>query len=363
MMLVGRSRHQSSRQQLRRQLQLPPSLLLPQTLLRPKRRLRGSVHSLLPARHNLRRLSRSQAAVQSSRRSPYPRFTHNCNCPMGRLCRVVYSPTELPHSPHTQLRTPEHLCVVSLLCSSLAISSSFLTTTDIANPTCQSHTPHPQQHAPLAHPFHVPPGSQACNANKRELREGYASAKACAERVNASRDAAVRAKAAIERLRLSHVLAGVASGAAGNADAAAVAAAADAEAEAPLKSALDAHKCAYRSAFTELSEIKTRVEHIQALTEAGIACIRRDGEAWFARELALESKEVVDVFHAPLPQPEPLLPTLQQTRAAAYMPQPSMAGRTALGAAEDDIRAFYKAREELSRRRAAATAAAAATVT
>ena len=226
-----------------------------------------------------------------------------------------------------------------------------------------------QRTLPGAPPPHA--HTQALDDEKRVLRERFLAAKAAAEGVSAARDATAHLKAAIENHRVQRsVGAMLRAGEIIELDADDNAAGAD-DAERILEGQLAEARGAYAASFSALRGLKADIEGRQAALESGRLQLQATFEAWYAeaaaavmgREWRGDGRRQTgdeDVVGTPAsidggavqlaPPPLPLVPV------AMPLPLPLPLPRTGVAEVDDDIAAFYAARDTLRRRQQAAAA-------
>lgn len=211
----------------------------------------------------------------------------------------------------------------------------------------------------------------AIDDNKEILRRKYAEAKSMGGRVNEARSIINRLKGKIEQLRQERAALGEFEGKNG---------AEMSDEEAKLKFQIDEQKSIYKEGFNMLRGVKNEVERIQKQLEKQRLKMQKDFETWFdvvQRESENSSKPpvVVEAWHAP-PEKKPFPPSnpdqvLCKENQRKYMArqqdqwmeqrEKSVLKRgdegekegllTGNKEADDDIAAFFRAKEELVQRR------------
>jgi len=179
------------------------------------------------------------------------------------------------------------------------------------------------------------PSTKAINENKRLLKEKYALAKQTGETVNSSRSEINRLKSAIERLRAQNAMHQLVHGE-------------DFDRriqdstpeETQLTSEMESQKGTYSEQFQRLKELKKEIEHIQSLLRKNRDVLQRDFEQWF---------ELVQMRHDERDEDEEKKNHRIPEKDAA--PKPANVKLTRNQEADEDIRAFYQAREQLLKRR------------
>lgn len=180
----------------------------------------------------------------------------------------------------------------------------------------------------------------ALEENKALLKGKYSDAKRLGEQVNQSRHAIAYLKKTIEQLRRERAIDGIH----------------DSQLDVPSaeeeekKEAIEKEKLVYKDSFDKLRALKTEIETIQRMLEVGRARLQADFDRWYDEAL----KQVAG--------DPPAKATTRQTRSAWPTPVRSVAPHDAPAAAQpkrvvpvtghqdtdDDIRAFYRAKEELA---------------
>lgn len=180
--------------------------------------------------------------------------------------------------------------------------------------------------------------NEAIEAQKQTLREKYSMAKATGEAVNAARAKIQSIKARIEQRRVELDMQ---NGGEEVEDVDPV--------EQQLRGDLEEEKRKYKTNFEALKQLKAEIEHIQHLMEGARVRLQHDFEQWFAakagqvkHEIALEKRSQQSSSTS--------APQQQATAASIHtveLGQPQGFVSTGDKAADADIAAFYKAREEL----------------
>ena len=200
--------------------------------------------------------------------------------------------------------------------------------------------------------------------NKHVLKEKYALAKAMGERVNAARGRieyhkksieAIRRERAMEREGLVGDDGAAARGDDGGDDAAERE---ESDEEREHKAAIEAEKATYKESFAALRELKKEIEHIQRLLEKGRAKLQADFDQWYDAVLRLGQARRPRAARGRRRRPPRRARARPGARAEAKHGAGDGAGGDAKRAglltgnkdADDDIRAFFKAKDELLRR-------------
>ena len=109
--------------------------------------------------------------------------------------------------------------------------------------------------------------------NKRVLKEKYTEAKACGEKVNATRKAIAYLKQSIEAIRRERAIEGVV-----NEDDLQKA---DPEEQRKID-AIAQEKEVYKQNFESLRRLKTEIEHVQRMLESGRKKLQKEYDEWYA---------------------------------------------------------------------------------
>lgn len=200
------------------------------------------------------------------------------------------------------------------------------------------------------------PRTSAIEDNMALLRATYDKAKGAAERVAAAKGETTSIKGVIEKMRIARAIDAVATGAATDREAAVARLEPD-EAERGLLARLEGEKAGYRSAFTELRELKAEIERIQQTLEQGRLKMQADFESWYAActsqlaKAAASGAGVGGATQAPglprlLSQGEPLLHPSPAPHVDRSLNSSTVS--TGSAATDADIAAFYRAKEELA---------------
>ena len=162
--------------------------------------------------------------------------------------------------------------------------------------------------------------------NKRVLKEKYTEAKACGEKVNATRKAIAYLKQSIEAIRRERAIEGVV-----NEDDLQKA---DPEEQRKID-AIAQEKDVYKTNFESLRRLKTEIEHVQRMLESGRKKLQKEYDEWYAHVLRRgHNKPQAQAWATPPASP------------AASQSQPKEEEEN------DDVRAFYAAKAELEALRA-----------
>ena len=157
--------------------------------------------------------------------------------------------------------------------------------------------------------------------NKRVLKEKYCEAKACGEKVNATRKAIAYLKQSIEAIRRERAIEGVV-----NEDDLQKA---DPEEQRKID-AIAQEKEVYKQNFESLRRLKTEIEHVQRMLESGRKKLQKEYDEWYAHVLRRGHNK----------QPQNAWATPPASPAAPKEEE------------NDDVRAFYAAKAELEALRA-----------
>mmetsp|Transcript_7414 Transcript_7414/g.19382 ORF Transcript_7414/g.19382 Transcript_7414/m.19382 type:complete len:741 (-) Transcript_7414:23-2245(-) len=159
--------------------------------------------------------------------------------------------------------------------------------------------------------------------NKRVLKEKYTEAKACGEKVNATRKAIAYLKQSIEAIRRERAIEGVV-----NEDDLQKA---DPEEQRKID-AIAQEKDVYKTNFESLRRLKTEIEHVQRMLESGRKKLQKEYDEWYAHVLRRgHNKQPTNAWATPPASP-----------AAAPKEEDD----------NEDVRAFYAAKAELEALRA-----------
>lgn len=148
--------------------------------------------------------------------------------------------------------------------------------------------------------------------------------------------------------------------------------------EQQLRKSIDKEKHVYKENFTKLRELKSAIEHIQKLLEKSRVKMQTDFDAWYKHcvdfvdrygsgagrgqakaddSVSSERTHVSAYGRGDRGQENESMNTTmasQRSPAAQPKPAPAQAQLTGNKEADDDIAAFFKAKEELLRRNAQA---------
>lgn len=202
------------------------------------------------------------------------------------------------------------------------------------------------------------PSTGATEDNKAILREKYTEAKTLGEAVNKARGKINYLKNTIEQLRREKAIEGLLEKEEKEGSEVPV----DPEEEA-LKAQIDEEKQVYKDSFTALKSLKAEIEHIQMLLQKTSKKMQADFDTWYAVALETEETETKES----LPQPKRAWGTpdtssrqrgaVPDVRVSEEKPEPSTFTNgvkfpplTGNKEADEDIIAFYKAKEELLKR-------------
>lgn len=171
--------------------------------------------------------------------------------------------------------------------------------------------------------------------NKALLKEKYSTARALGQRVDQSRQRISYLKQTIEQLRRERAIEGIhdsqVEGAPPSAE------------EEKSKQAIETEKTQYKEAFEQLRGMKTEIETIQRMLEVGRARLQSDFDSWYDQVLKQQRTQMrtVDGGRTAWSTPK---------TAASESAQPKQDSLPLTGnkQTDDDIRAFYRAKEELA---------------
>ncbi|KAJ1461060.1 P-loop containing nucleoside triphosphate hydrolase protein [Pelagophyceae sp. CCMP2097] len=190
--------------------------------------------------------------------------------------------------------------------------------------------------------------NHAMEANKVLLKERFLAAKALGAQVNSSRNAISYLKKTIEQLRRERAVDDVVAS-----PGSPVAAPPPPADEEKHRLAIEVEKDAYKASFDKLRGLKSEIEGIQKMLEAGRTRLQADFGAWYDQVLRTPPQPAADGDDARRAWATP--PGFDASHA-----EPKAPGARARGAgdrgtpttgnadADDDVRAFYKAKEELA---------------
>ena len=168
--------------------------------------------------------------------------------------------------------------------------------------------------------------AHALEDNKRVLKEKYTEAKACGEKVNATRKAIAYLKQSIEAIRRERAIEGVV-----NEDDLQKA---DPEEQRKID-AIAQEKDVYKTNFESLRRLKTEIEHVQRMLKSGRKKLQKEYDEWYAHVLRRgHNKPQAKAWATPPASP------------AASQSQPKEEDDN------EDVRAFYAAKAELEALRA-----------
>ena len=181
--------------------------------------------------------------------------------------------------------------------------------------------------------------NETIEANKVQLKDNYERAKKLGEQVNASRTRINSVKTQLEVCRQKRAVAELTGGAGG----------APGAEEESLKAQLEEEKRQYKDGFAQLRELKSEIEHLQHLLEQSRRRLQQDFEKWYAAgpqpvgEVGQAAADVKTAWPSPARGANP-----------ARSPQPRGAPPlTGNNEVDQEIMAFYKARESLVQNRMA----------
>ena len=164
--------------------------------------------------------------------------------------------------------------------------------------------------------------------NKRVLKEKYTEAKACGEKVNATRKAIAYLKQSIEAIRRERAIEGVV-----NEDDLQKA---DPEEQRKID-AIAQEKDVYKTNFESLRRLKTEIEHVQRMLESGRKKLQKEYDEWYAHVLRRgHNKQPTNAWATP-----PASPAASQSQPKEEEEEEN-----------EDVRAFYAAKAELEALRA-----------
>ena len=205
------------------------------------------------------------------------------------------------------------------------------------------------------------------NENKKQLKDLYLQAKSLGETVNHSRKAINGIKGQIEKCRLAAGVSNLVDGSAANSTMS--------PEEAAHRQQLDAAKGQYKQSVVGLKSLKKEIEHLQHLLEKAKVKMHRDFAAWCEgaghghgqQAQAYEDTASRKAWGTPPLSPIPSglqgtapyagedqgMPPSQLRRGSATSSASSGGhpqSQAGLGGAEDDIAAFFKARDAMKNR-------------
>lgn len=181
--------------------------------------------------------------------------------------------------------------------------------------------------------------NEVIESQKQILREKFGMAKATGEAVNAARARINSIKARIEQRRVELDMQH------GGAEELPE----DPE-ELALRGELDQEKKKYKTNFDALKHLKAEIEHIQHLMEGARVRLQHDFESWFDSKAGQVKYEMAQEKKAAARHAQQGAPAEMQ--AVALPTQQIGMASTGDSAADADIAAFYKAREELMKSQA-----------
>ena len=222
-----------------------------------------------------------------------------------------------------------------------------------------NQTPTPNPAAPTLRRY---PGSKAIDENKVILKRKYTLAKSTGELVNKARGSINYLKTTIEGLRRERAMERMVEGGdgeeggEGKVD----------EEEEGMRAEIEKEKRVYKEQFGILRGLKSEIEHIQRMLEKGRTKMQQDFDVWYKNSEEFHSRYGGRVVQAPSGRgqenlaPAPAEPKAQQAWVGGAGAGAGAGGESA-GVEEgkytgnketdDDIRAFFKAKEELIKRR------------
>ena len=191
--------------------------------------------------------------------------------------------------------------------------------------------------------------------NKTILRDKYNEAKLMGERANQSRSTINYLKNSIESIRRERAIQGALSSDIGAADEK------DMEEEETYRRAIEQEKHVYKESFDKLRTLKPEIEHIKMLLEKGRATLQQHFDQWFnslysRRGVIIssavdESKSVIKNRTMEVGNSD--AETLQSPAESKKLTlRSSFSSKAETDEVNEDILAFYQAKEELMRRRA-----------
>lgn len=179
--------------------------------------------------------------------------------------------------------------------------------------------------------------SRSIEENKLVLREKMMDAQMHGERANKSRETINYLKSSIESIRRERALQGLSNFEGKSNDD-------ESPEEATYRRAIEQEKAVYKESFEKLRVLKPEIEHIRKLLEKGRATLQSQFDVWIN---AVSTRP--DFGHSQTKSSEQFHPDRQSRRK-----QQSAAPKIAEEIADDtneDIMAFYKAKEDLLKRR------------
>ena len=162
--------------------------------------------------------------------------------------------------------------------------------------------------------------NKALEENKLLLKDKYAKAKEVGERVNESRRSISYLKTSIEQIRRERAIEGLHESQTDDA--------VPSSEETQKKNAIDLEKTRYKESFDDLRKLKTEIETIQKMLDVGRARLQADFDTWYDHVLKAKPQEASARYNRAEPKQPPVPLTGNQD-------------------ADDDIRAFYRAKDEL----------------
>lgn len=175
--------------------------------------------------------------------------------------------------------------------------------------------------------------NEATEEKKAELRQRYAEAKSLGEAVNASRARIQGMKSIMEQRRILRAVDGEGANAA-----------ADAEEDRRLTEDMLLEKAAYRSSFERLKVLKNEILGIQKILEQSRLSLQADFERWYGATMRKQTT-------SSSPQRAGSIADVPKENTARLNASFSSRVPTLLSTgnkeADDDIAAFYKARDEM----------------
>ncbi|CAM9857781.1 unnamed protein product [Chrysoparadoxa australica] len=204
---------------------------------------------------------------------------------------------------------------------------------------CTSITPPPPDRATLEEPqlafayfmeHHT--GSKAIADNKEVLKKKFNRAKEMGLQVNNARSSINYLKGTIEQIRRERAMEGLLEGGSDMED----------PEEAKYKREIEQEKKVYKESFQMLRDLKTEIEHIQKMLEKARLKLQADFDAWYQPLLKESHRQGPTAVWGTPPG------SVDGSTSSEKLPPLPLTGHKG---ADEDIRAFNQAREELERRR------------
>jgi len=118
--------------------------------------------------------------------------------------------------------------------------------------------------------------------------------------------------------------------------------------EAKKKEAIEIEKTVYKESFDDLRTLKTEIETIQKMLQVGRARLQADFDTWYDQVLKDSRRTVQSSYtHRPSKQVDGDQRRLYERRTDLSAEPKHPLPLTGNQQADDDIRAFYRAKEEL----------------